>query len=145
MAHLGSFAAAKREAAERTEWDTFNFCGEKFVVTSDIPAMLMLQLAASTSGKVDESEGMTAMWEAFRVALGAKPFAKFYRLAVEQEASIEDIMQVILALFQAQDGRPTVQASDSPAGLSTTSPSSSRSSTHPALAHLRPVGEVLAG
>lgn len=146
MAHLGSFAAALREVEPaRAEWDDFDFCGEKFVVNGTIPAILMLQLAASTSGKVSESEGMAAMWQAFTHALGEKGFAKFYRLSLEHNVGVEDIMRVVFALFEAQDGRPTGEASASSPGPSTTSPSLSASSSHPALAHLRPVSEVLAG
>ena len=145
MAHLGSFAAARREVEPRTEWDDFDFCGEKFVVTGDIPSMLMLQLAASTTGKVDETEGMAAMWEAFRTALGDKGFAKFYKLAVAESVDVEDIMRVVFALFEAQAGRPTQEAPASSPGPLNISPSSSISSSHPALAHLRPVSEVLAG
>ncbi len=147
MPFLGSFAAAAREAQpERTEWDTFDFAGEKFVVTHEMPAVLVIQLAAALTGRIEQTEGMAAMWEAMRIALGEKGFQKWYKLAVDNAVGMEDVAKLVLALFEAQDGRPTVEASASSAGPTTTSPSSSASSSHPALAHLTPVSQlVLAG
>jgi hypothetical protein len=107
--------------------------------------MLMLQLGAAASGKIDESEGLAAMWEALRCSLGADAFAQFYKAAVAKRADLEGLMRLTFRLFEAQDGRPTEAVPGSQPGPPTTSPSSSDSSTHPALAHLRPVSEILAG
>ncbi len=144
MGHLGSFAAAKRELS-RTEHDTFDFGGETFKVTGDIPAMLMLQLAASTTGKIGEAEGLASMWEALRCCLGDEGFNKLYRLAVDWNADLEDVMKLVFALFEAQGGRPTGAASDSPPGPSSTSQSANISSITPGHPPLRPISEVLAG
>ncbi|MFF3867351.1 hypothetical protein [Micromonospora sp. NPDC001898] len=161
MAQLGSFGAAVREAAgPAAERDTFEFCGQRFEVQGQIPPMLMLQLGAAASGKIEETEGMAALWEAVRCSLtnpervvdgaavpeDASEFQRFYKLAVAHHADLQELIRLAMALFEAQAGRPTGQRPDSPAGPLPTSTSSSGSlSTHPGLAHLRPVSEVLAG
>ena len=159
MGHLGDFGAALKELDPNAEKDTFSFFGEKFEVIADLPPMLIFQLAASMTGKVNETEGMGAMWAALNVSLGEDGFNRFYKLAVSQCADIESLMELVMSLFQASGGeRPTVQVSDSPTGPSATSPSSSTSSSVPPAfggeqgphdattpTRLRPVAEVLAG
>ncbi len=146
MGHLGSFAAAKHELSRKPEdVDTFDFGGEKFSVVGELPAMLMLQLAASTTGKIGETEGLAAMWEALRTGLGDKEFNRLFRLAVDYNADLEDVMRLVFALFEAQGGRPTEAASDSPPGPSSTSLSASISSITPGHPPLRPVSELIAG
>lgn len=164
MAHLGSFGAALRELNPSAEHDTFEFFGETFTVEAVLPPMLMFQLGAGLTGKVEETEAMGAMWEAWRTCLtkpeheDAKPgggvrtvpadesqFVKFYRLAVEKRADTESLLQVVMALYQAQAGRPTEEPFGSSPGQSTTSPSSSTSSSPWAQRGLTPVAEVLAG
>lgn len=163
MSHLGSFGAAVREL-DPASLDTFEFFGEEFTVTGVIPSMLMLQLGASATGKIEEAEGLAAVWEAMRCSLttpekqvtgndgvttvpaDGSEFSRFYKLAVAHCCELEDLMRLTNALFEAQSGRPTEGPQGSLPGPSSTSPSSSTSSsTHPALAHLRPVGQVLDG
>lgn len=165
MAYLGSFGAAMREVNPQAEKDTFAFFDQTFTVHGVIPPMLMLQLGAAATGKIDEQEGLAAIWEAMHWSL-TKPahevagedgkttpvpedpseFDRFYRLAVAQCCEIESLLELAMKLFEAQAGRPTERQPSLPAGLSPTSTSSRPShSAHPALAHLRPVSEVLAG
>lgn len=129
MADLGSFGAALKELDPNREKDSFTYFGEKFEIVSALPPMLIFQLAAAMTGKVDETEGMAALWEAFRIALGDDEFNRLYRIAVDKRDSTEGLMTVVMAIYQNDAGRPTVQPSDSSAGLSSTSPSSSPSST----------------
>lgn len=143
MAKLGEFGAALKELDPDAEKDTFTYFGEEFEIAGVLPPMLMFQLAAAMTGKVDETEGMAALWEAFRVALGNEEFNHLYRIAVEKRDSTESLMSVVMAIYQADAGRPTVEPSGSSHGQSTTSPSSSTSSTHPALAGLTPVSELV--
>lgn len=161
MASLGEFGAAMHELDKSAERDTFSFFGEEFTVVNDIPPMLMLQLGAAATGKIDDAEGLAACWEALRTCLDepdleeankkddqpepVQQFNDFYKLAVSKRAELESIMKIIFKLFEAQSGRPTVLAPVSSAGPPTTSPSSNSSSTHPALAHLRPVDDLLTG
>jgi hypothetical protein len=158
MARLGEFGAAQRELSG--EQDDFGFFGETFTVTGAIPPMLMLQLAAAATGKIDESEGMAAMWEALRCSL-TKPkrigtdgaevdadpaqFNKLYKLAVENACDIESLMRLVFALFEVQGGRPTQPVSGSSPGPSTTSQSSSVSSTPAAQSRLRSVDSLIRG
>jgi hypothetical protein len=161
MSHLGSFGAAVREVDQTVECDTFEFMGETFTVYGVIPPMLHLQIGAAATDKIEEAEGLAAIWEAMRCSL-AKPetvdgdgriipadeseFKRFYRLAVAKRCALEELLRLTFALFEAQAGRPTEEPQGSSPGRSSTSPSSSiSSSTHPALAHLRPVTDVLAG
>lgn len=153
MTYLGDFGAAIKELDPNAEKDSFGFFGEKFEVVDELPPMLIFQLAASMTGKVDETEGMGAMWAALNVALGEDEFKRFYKLAVSKRADITCLMQVVMELFQASGGeRPTVQVSGSPSGQSPTSQSSNTSSSIPeafggdrSVPHLRPISEVLAG
>jgi hypothetical protein len=160
MASLGDFDAAVREIDHGAERDTFRFGGVEFTVVGNIPAVLMLQLGAAAGSGVEESEGMAAIWEALRRSL-TKPasvdedgkdisedgqeFQRFFKLAVDRETGLDELMKLTFKLFEAQSGRPTVQAPASSDGPPSTSPSSSVSSSHPGLAHLRPVSEVLTG
>lgn len=150
MSHLGSFGAAVKELNPASDKDTFDFFGEKFEVQATIPPMLMLQLGAAATGKIDDQEGLAALWEAMRCSLDADEsgtnFNRFFKLAVSKRCDLEDLMRLAMALFEAQAGRPTEEPRGSSAGQSTTSPSSSTSSSvHPAFAHLKPVNEVLGG
>lgn len=157
MGHLGDFGAAIKELDPNAEKDTFTFFGEKFELVDELPPMLMFQLAASMTGKVAETEGMGAMWAALNISLGEDEFNRFYKISVSQKADIPSLMELVMNLFQASGGeRPTVQVSDSPTGLSPTSPSSNTSPSVPQAfgvephdattpTYLRPVGEVLAG
>ncbi len=146
MGHLGSFAAAKRELSRKPEdVDTFDFAGENFSVVNELPAMLMLQLGACVTGKISEAEGFAAMWETLRISLGDDAFNRLFRLAIDYNADIDNLMKLVFVLFQQQGGRPTQAASDSPPGPSSTSPSSSISSITPGHPPLRPVSELIAG
>lgn len=168
MSHLGDFGAAARELDPQAEKDTFGFFGEQFTVHGVIPPMLMLQLGAAATGKIDQQEGLAAIWEAMRCSLtvpeyetvedgepkvvpaDAAEFDRFYKLAVSKRCELESLLALAMKLFEVQAGRPTEEPQGSLPGLSGTSPSMNISSSthpasHPALAHLRPVSQVLAG
>lgn len=160
MAHLGDFGAALRELDPTAENDKFVFFGETFEVVAEFPPMLALQIGALMTGKLEDVEGAGAAWAALEASLGAEAFGRFYRLAIAKRASLESLMEVVMAIFQRDTGRPTVQAPDSPSGQSSTSPSSSTSAStppvsgavvdvnddrDPSVPHLVPVSKVLAG
>lgn len=162
MAKLGVFGAAVREADPLAEPDEFEFCGEDFTVHGEIPPMLMIQLGAAATGKIEEQEGFGAIWEVMRCGLtvpehrvdgetvpaDASGFHRFYRLAVAQCVPLEELIRLAMALFEAQAGRPTAQRPDSqPGSLPTSTSSSGSSSTAPAWppAGMTPVAQVLGG
>lgn len=161
MAFLGDFGAAVKELDPTTEKDSFKFFGETFEIVDELPAVLVLQIGAFMTGKVEETEGMGAMWSALEASLGEAEFARFYKLALAKRADVQTLMELVMSIFQAVGGeRPTVQVPDSPVGESPTSPNSSTSSsTHlvsgevvssveerdPSVPHLVPVSRVLAG
>ncbi|GAA2516664.1 hypothetical protein [Winogradskya humida] len=167
MTNLGSFGAAARELDPAAEKDTFNFFDKKFEVVGIIPPMLMVQLGAATTGKIDDQEGLGAMWEAMRCSLtrpevetqpaddrpqtAATPadesqFVEFYKLAVAKVCDIDELMRLAMALFEGQAGRPTEEPAGSFAGPSTTLPSSNGSSSEPqAWPGMVPVAQVLGG
>lgn len=156
---LGEFGAAQRELSG--ERDDFVFCGEVFVVEQPIPAVLMLHLgAAMGAGSVEEIHGMGVLFDALRLSLTKpprtdtdgsevpaddEPFQRLYRLAVDQAVELEPLMRLVMALFEAQSGRPTRQPSVSSAGPVTTSPSSSVSAIPAAPSHLRSVDSLIRG
>lgn len=156
MAHLGSFGAAVRELDPGADRDTFDLMGESFTVVGVIPPMLMLQLGAATTGKIDDQEGLGAMWEAMRCALtkpavGEQPedgteFDRLYKVAVGKRCDLDGLMKLAMALFESQAGRPTGEPQGSLPGPSTTSPSSNTSSSvSPALEGMTPVASLLGG
>ena len=150
MAKLGAFGAAVREADPNAERDSFEFCGEAFEVQGDIPPMLMIQLGAAATGKIEEQEGFGAIWEVMRCSLttaeDASGFQRFYRLAVARCVPLEELIRLAMALFEAQAGRPTEQRPDSPAGSLPISTSSSGSPSTPQdWPGMTRVDEVLAG
>lgn len=164
MSHLGSFGAAVRELDPDGERDTFEFFGETFTVHDTIPPVLAIQLGAASSGKIEETEGLAAIWETMRCSL-TKPertiaefdpqtrkpkvqpedsgdFDRWVRLAVTKKCDLEELIRLAMALFELQSARPTEEQSNSPAGPLTTSPSSNGSSSTPQ-ARLVPVEELL--
>jgi hypothetical protein len=151
VAHLGDFAAAKREFDPTAERDTFTFCGEEFEVESALPGILTFELGAAVTGKMAEESAVGAMYEALYVSLGDEGYRRFRALAVENRVEIDDLLRVVFSALGQVTGRPTVQPADSSAGLQNTSPSSSTSaSTSPdsqdrSVPHLVPVAEILAG
>lgn len=159
MAFLGEFNAALRELDPVAENDKFSFFGETFEVVAEFPPMLSLQIGALMTGKLEDVEGAGATWAALEASLGEEGFGRFYRLAIAKRASLETLMEVVMAIFQRETGRPTVQVPDSPSGQSSTSLSSSTSAStppasgvvemnddrDPSVPHLVPVSRVLAG
>lgn len=160
MATLGEFGAALAELDPDAERDDFTFFGEVFAVVGVMPSMLQVQLGAAATGKIDDAEGLAAMWEALRcslttpartgddgkqVAEDESAFNRFYKLAVAKRADLDSLMTLTFKLFEVQNGRPTAAQLASSDGPRTTSPSSRSSHSDPALRNLRPVSEVLAG
>lgn len=148
MGHLGSFGAAVKELDPGADKDTFDLFGESFTVVGVIPPMLMLQLGAATTGKIDDQEGLGAMWEAMRCSLtvaereepaadgtartvpaDGSQFDRLYKLAVAKRCDLDSLMKLAMALFEVQAGRPTEEPRGSSPGLSATSPSSNTSSS----------------
>jgi hypothetical protein len=156
VSHLGSFGAAVKELDPGADRDTFDLFGEKFEVVGVIPPMLMLQLGAATTGKIDDQEGLGAMWEAMRCSL-TKPeadgepedgseFDRLYKVAVGKRCDLDSLMKLAMALFESQAGRPTEEPQGSLPGPPTTSPSSNTSSSASPDSHrLIPVGQLLGG
>lgn len=171
---IGEFGAAQHEQRQAAgEKDDFVFYGETFTVEQPMPAVLALQLGAAITGKIDETEGFAAIWEALRISLtvpgyrwlvtppedGAvvdedgltvvdddeSQFRRFYRLAVERGAGLDALMRLAMMLFEAQTGRPTRQASASSAGRPSISQSSRNSSIPAAPSHLRSVDDLIRG
>lgn len=143
MSHLGEFGAALREL--EGERDSFTFFGERFELAADVPAIIEMQLAAGLNGSLGEDDAVAAMWDALNEALSAEDFDRFQQIAKEKRADLPSMMRLVFAICAAPAGRPTVRPSASGGGPPSTSPSSSDSSTHPGLAHLRPVSDLLDG
>jgi hypothetical protein len=141
---LGEFGAALKEL-DGDERDHFRFFGERFELVADVPAIVEMKLAAGLNGSLPEDDAVAAMWDALSLALGDEQFAKFERIALEKRADLPSLMKLVFKLCAAPTGRPTVRPSAAGGGPPATSPSSSPSSTHPALAHLRPVSDLLDG
>jgi hypothetical protein len=145
MAHLGDFNGAIAELEPGDARDTFTFMGERFEIVGTAPPILTFQLGAGFTGKTPMVEAMGAMWELWQVSLGEEQFERFYRTAIEKRAHEETLVKLAIAIYEGRSKRPTVEPQGSTPGQSRTSPSSSDSSTHPALAHLRPVDQILTG
>lgn len=142
MAFLGEFGAAVRELAD-SEQDTFTLFGETFTVVGALPSILMVQLGAAATGKIDQLEGLAAVWETYRRALGDDEFDRFFKHAGDTRADFESLFALAMKLFEAQAGRPTGEVSassdTSPATSPNVSPISSVWESH----GLRPVSDVV--
>ena len=153
MAYLGDFGAAVNELDPSAEKDSFAFFGEKFEIIAELPAVLILQVGAFMTGKVDDTEGMGAMWSALDISLGEEEFARFYKLALTKRANVQSLMELVMSIFQASGGeRPTVQAPDSLVGppptsqssnLSASTPQDSGADRDPSVPHLVPVSQLV--
>ncbi len=154
MADLGVFEAAVAEAVG--EPDTFTLAGERFAAAFPVPGMLFLKVGAAGSGALEDSHAVGAVYQLFEACLGADEYARFERHTMSTDVSVETLIQLAIAIFQARAGRPTEEPSGSSPGLSATSPqSSSESSDFPELspvlstaervARMRPVESPLTG
>jgi hypothetical protein len=163
MASLGSFGAAVKELDPDADRDTFDFFGETFTVYGVLPPVLQVQLGAASSGNIEEAQGLAAIWETMRCCLTKPPrtvaefdpdtrkprvepedaaqFHRWFKLAVDNRCTLEELLKLALALFEAQSGLPTEGQSTSSGGAPTTSPNSNGSSTPSG--RLVPVAELL--
>lgn len=163
MANLGSFGAAVRELDPAADPDTFEFFDQTFTVYGVLPPVLQVQLGAASSGNIEEAQGLAAIWETMRCCLTRPPrtvaefdpdtrtprtepedaaqFHRWFKLAVDNRCTLEELLKLALALFEAQAGLPTDGRSTSSGGAPTTSPSSNGSSTPSG--RLVPVADLL--
>ena len=145
MANLGSFGAAVKELDPGGERDTFDFFDQQFTIHGTLPPVLQIQLGAAATGKIEEAEGLAAIWETMRCCLSdgedGSQFDRWFKLAVARRCTLEELLKLAFALFEAQAGRPTEGPSTSSAGLPTTSPNANGSSTPQG--RLVPVAELL--
>lgn len=163
MSNLGSFGAAVRELDPGAEADTFEFFGHEFTVVGTVPSILMFELSAAATGRINSVQGMSAAYAIFEAALtkpataepgpdGKAPkladgddseFQRFRQTAVANACGQSELAELAMVLYTAQLGRPTRGLPDSSPGQSTTSPSSNSSSSAPAYAGLTPVAELI--
>jgi hypothetical protein len=141
--HLGELAAARAETT--AEAITFDWHGATIRCRTDLPAMPLLELAATG----DELKG-TAAEDDFMVVAGAfyrflesvidpGDWSTFRRVTTRHADGPEQLLPLIERLAEAIAGRPTVRRSASPGGpprttATSTGPLPSRDSTRPASA-----------
>lgn len=87
--------------------------------------------ADPTAAGGDDMEGLAALYALLRSCIHDDDWSAFEDHANDVGAGSEDLMHVVKDAVSAAAGRPTQQHSGSPAGLSTTGPSSAGTSSAP--------------
>lgn len=126
MALLGEFEVAAREADPDREPDQFKLNGELFTVSDrDLTIVFAKFARAATSGlDTADMEGLAAMLDMLEGIVVDEDQPRLVNLSKRIGLDGEKLMEIIQAVIEAKTGRPTVQPSGSPAGLSTTGVSS---------------------
>lgn len=141
MALIGEFGAAAREEDSNVEPDTFTFYGETFTVAERVGAMPLLRFAAVAEAgtQAEELAGLAAMHELMRDCLAAGDWPRFQKVAADNKAEADELMEVCGAVYAAVTGRPTRRPSASVDGSSETTGSSREPSSSAASS---PLGNV---
>ncbi len=146
--HIGSFSVVRKIAAGKTqEPDYFDFCGERIRVSDEDPSALpFLELADAMENGVDtdDTQGMAAMYRMLRGCVHPDDWAKFRKVSMANNASPEDLMPIVGAVWEAVTGRPSRRPSGSPDGPSATGTDSKDASSSPATAPASPPPSVTA-
>lgn len=125
MAKVGSFGAARDRSLQLRnggEPDTFDFCGQEFRVADEVGAMPLLRFAAAADSGLDTEDmaGLVAMMEMVRDCIHPDDWPRFQKVATEEKAGGELLMEVCQGLYAHIAARPTVRPADSSAGPSPT-------------------------
>ena len=101
------------------------FFGETIRLADSVSEWALMEFAEAAE-QVDDASlaGMAAVMRLLKESVLAEDWGKFRDLARTNKASIEDCMPVVVAVFTAETGRPTVRPSDSSDGPPATSTSS---------------------
>lgn len=133
---VGSFGAARdrslRLQSAQVEPDEFDFCGQSFRVAEEVGAMPLLRFAAAAGQGLDSEslDGLVAMMEMIRDTIHPDDWTRFQRVATDEKAGGDLLMEVCQALYQHIAARPTVRPTDSSSGPSATSSDSNPPSSY---------------
>jgi len=127
--HLGELAAAKAEQ-DPAEAISFDWHGRRIRCRSELPAMALLELAATgddLKGTMAEADFMTvaaAFHRFLESVIDPEDWPAFRRASTEHGDGPAELLPLVEQLGAAISGRPTVRRSGSPAGPSTTTDTS---------------------
>lgn len=135
-------AAEEVEAAELAALQqTVEFCGRRFPIRPQGVSLLALMKFAAAAkrqqqrrdagapGAANEMDGLDALYALIRSCIDEGAWEAFEEYGIEQGAGADELMAVVRDAVQAAAERPTRPRSGSPAGLSTTGPSSAGGSS----------------
>lgn len=139
MPSIGSFTVAKKVisgelSGEPAEPTTFDFEGETFTVIDYEPSALpMMELSDAIQSGVEEDStpALAAMYQMLQHCIAESDWPRFRRTAMASRATVDDVMPIVSAVWEAVTGRPTGRPSASADGPSTTGPNSKGASPSP--------------
>ena len=105
------------------------FFGETIRLADSVSEWALMEFAEAAETVDDASlAGMAAVMRLLKVSVLPADWSKFRDLARANSASVEDCMPVVVEVFTAETGRPTVRPSDSSDGPPATSTNSTDAS-----------------
>lgn len=137
MPSIGSFGVAKRlvaEAENPPEPTTFEFEGHEFRIREGDPsAFPLMELADAAANGLDSGsmQGLAAMWRMLKSCLHPDDFPRFRQVAMDEDATTEDVLAIVKGVWEHLAGRPTKRPTGSPDGPQPTSMSSKAVSSSP--------------
>lgn len=121
---------------------TVAFHGEDFEVPAAIPQIALMRFAEVAVRGVStmEMEGLAAMYVLLKACFPPEDWPRFEALATAQNASHEDLWQVVQDVLATVSERPTERPSDSSDGPADTSPRSEDDSSSQVIRQLEAKG-----
>jgi hypothetical protein len=133
MRHLGDFGTPRPQADF-----TFGYFGATLRVNPDLSDVAVMDLFAEMGDAgEDPAKGMGALRAVAATLVHPDDVDELWRLVKTNRQTIEDVGTLAAKLIEAVTDRPTLQPSDSSAGLSNTDTSSTDDSSSRALRALR--------
>lgn len=85
----------------------FEFFGESFELRPKVPQIAILEFADAAE-KEDNGKHQTAsMFRLIKACIGKSDWQRFYDAALDNDATVEDMMPAVQAAMQQESGRPT--------------------------------------
>jgi hypothetical protein len=120
------------------------FFGETFEIADRVPDLLFMEFADAaeqTGGDAaDMMREQAAMFRLIKGCMNDKDWPRFRKLALKHNAGMDDLLDVVHAVFEAKTDRPTSRPADSSAGSLPIEPRSADDSSQRVIARLEASG-----
>jgi hypothetical protein len=116
----------------------FEFFGESFELRAKVPQMAILEFADAAESQDGGPRQTAAMFRLIQACVSKSDWSRFRAAAMDNDATIEDLMPVVKAAMEQQAARPTGEPSGSSIGL-VSIPQTSVSQLEPEATEVRPI------